>query len=153
MSKTFKTTELKEVGRVKVSARGLRELADKLDQKAGVNAVVNVMVYLAPAEAATDYPELGYDFNSVSTVPRKVDEKPVIATPEVKTETPKAPEAKTEAPKAEEVKQVPAAETPKPGEAVPAATPVATQDAKEAVEKAKEITAQAEAINKDAEQK
>lgn len=154
MAKTYKTGELKEVGRVKISAKGLREIANKLEQKTGSDSVVNLMVYLTPGETPTDYPDLGYDFGTISTEAKKVEEAPK----EVKPETPKAEEAPKpqETPKAEEAKPAtpPAAETPKVEETPKAAetpapkaeTPAPTAEevkAKELKDKAQEITTEA----------
>lgn len=165
MAKTFKTGDLKEVGRIKVSAKGLREIANKLEQKTGSDAIVNLMVYLTPGETPADYPDLGYDFGTISTEPKKVEEtpkevkpteakaeevKPVVEeikkTEEKAAETPKAEEVKpatpaaAEAPKAEETPK--AAETPAPKVENP--TPTAEEvHAKELKEKAQVITNEA----------
>ncbi len=159
MAKTFKTTDLKEVGRVKISARGLREIANKLEQKTGSDTVVNLMVYLAPGETPNDYPELGYDFGSVTTEPKKTEEKLKEEKPaELKVEEPKpaveetkkTEEKPVETPKSEEAKVTPAvAETPAPPETpapkvqeTPAST-VEDQKAKDLENKAQEIKTEA----------
>jgi hypothetical protein len=154
MAKTFKTGDLKEVGRVKVSAKGLREIANKLEQKTGSDIVINLMVYLTPGETPTDYPDLGYDFGSISTEAKKVEEAPkeVKSVEEAKPvveETKKTEEKPTETPKAEEVKPAtPAsAETPKAEETPKAAeTPAPTAEE----QRANEIKEKAEAITKEA---
>ncbi len=156
MAKTFKTTDLKEVGRVKISARGLREIANKLEQKTGSDTVVNLMVYLAPGETPNDYPELGYDFGSVTTEPKKTEEKSKEEKPaELKVEehkpaveeTKKTEEKPVETPKAEEAKVTPAAaETPETPAPKPQETPAPTaedQKAKDLENKAQEIKTEA----------
>ena len=156
MAKTFKTGDLKEVGRVKVSAKGLREIANKLEHKTGSDTVVNLMVYLTPGVGPTDYPDLGYDFGSISTEPKKVEEAPKEVKPAeeakpVVEETKKTEEMPVETPKAEEVKPATSpvvAETPKAEEtpAPKAETPTPTAEeahAKELKEKAQVITNEA----------
>ena len=159
MAKTFKTGDLKEVGRVKVSAKGLREIANKLEQKTGSDSVVNLMVYLTPGETPTEYPDLGYDFGTISTEAKKVEEAPKEVKPaEAKVEEikPVVEEKPAETPKAEETKPATptATETPKTEEtpkavetlAPKAETPTPTKEevrAKEIKEKADAITQEA----------
>ncbi len=157
MAKTFKTGDLKEVGRIKLSAKGLREIANKLEQKTGSDSVVNLMVYLTPGETPTDYPDLGYDFGTISTEQKKVEEAPKEvkpaeakveeATPVVE-ETKKTEEKPAEIPKAEET---PKAEEVKPATPAAAETPKAeapTSTAEEA--HAKEIKEKAQVITTEA---
>lgn len=157
MAKTFKTGDLKEVGRIKLSAKGLREIANKLEQKTGSDSVVNLMVYLTPGETPTDYPDLGYDFGTISTEQKKAEEVPKEVKPAeakveeakpVVEETKKTEEKPAEIPKAEET---PKAEEVKPATPAAAETPKAEVPASTAEEAhAKEIKEKAQVITTEA---
>lgn len=102
----FKTSEVKSVGKVQVSAKRLRELAANLEGIRGTDGNEEIDVYIVPGKGKEDASQLAFDFSKKETKaeekkePEVKEEKKTVDTP-VTTEQPKV-EEQANAPKEQE---------------------------------------------------
>lgn len=93
---TFKTNEVKSIGKVQISAKKLKELADKLKEARGSDENEVVEVYIVPAKEEGGVNQLAFDFSKTEEKQETVKEETVKEeTKEVK-ENQSKPEEKTE---------------------------------------------------------
>lgn len=107
---TFKSDEVKSIGKVQISAKKLKELADKLKESRGSDENEVVEIYIVPAKEEGGVNQLAFDFSKAEEKSETKKDKDAgkEEVKEVKEEQPKS-EEKPEA--SEPVKKE---ETPKP---------------------------------------
>jgi hypothetical protein len=91
----LKATDVKNIGRVQVSAKRLRELADKLQEVRGTDGNEEIDVYIVPGKDTGEVAQLAFDFSKKETA-----EEPKVTAeetkPEVKEEVKEPPTDKKE---------------------------------------------------------
>ncbi len=113
----FKTSEVKNVGKVQVSAKRLRELAAKLEEVRGTDGNEEIDVYIVPGKGKEDASQLAFDFSKKETKveekkePEVKEEKKTVDTPVTVEQQPKV-EEQANAPKEQEQPKT-AVEVPK----------------------------------------
>jgi len=109
----FKSDEVKKVGKVQISARTLKELAEKLENVRGTVGNVEVDLYLIPnKEDESKVSQIAFDFSEEIVPEVKPEEKPVedpkkeekpIEQPAIETKEKPAESVATEDPKKETI--------------------------------------------------
>lgn len=97
----FKATDVKNVGKVQVSAKRLRDLADKLEKVRGTDGNEEIDVYVVPGADTGEVSQLAFDFS------KRQETKTEDTKEEKKTEVPQAETTETDTGKAE-AKETPA---------------------------------------------
>jgi len=115
----FKSTDVKKVGKVEISARRLKELAEKLEKVRETDANVEVNLYLVPNKEEGKASQIAFDFS--------VEKKE-----EVKKEEPKKEDVKVEEKPKEETK----VEDPVVEKEVTAGRPLTQEELKESAKTA-----------------